>query len=576
MDDPRLDPLLTRLASPDARVSRQAGDELLRLGPPAVAPLLGMLREGPAEGRKAASFLLGRLAGSRSEVRAGLTAALRDDEPKVRKNAAVALGRLAADLPPEEAEGTARALAAALEGESIPWVRSSLVLALGSAGGSAARTALAAAEPASAEEGEALRKARDRVLEETPEVAWRDDAPPLPGLWAAAPPGLEDVARAEAVEAGFAVELAGPGLLRLPPDVRPDRLLRRLRCIYGLRILVAEGPSLHRVPQEALAERVGELLSGAAWLPHWRRWIDPGDGGGEDGSGGEVLRYRFALDELRVRKATFFAVLAAARQALGEHGLRDSPSHYALQVTVEAAPEVTRVWVLPTFLPDERFAYRLEDVGASIHPVVAACLARLVSSEPPAGEEGEDEERTLHIVDPTCGSGTLLVERAKLSPGVELLGMDVSPTAVRAAERNLEAAGLAGRSAVHRADARDERAWRDLLGGGADGGPAGQVDELLANLPFGVRSRGTDPQRSDDQDETDYGDALARLYDGVMAQLSRRLAPGGRAVLYTANRNLLHGALRRARQGIRFTDERTTESGGLRVGVWVLERDPPR
>jgi hypothetical protein len=552
----RLAALVERLAGGD----RRAGDELLRIGVPAVPPLVRGLAGGGPELRKASSFLLGRLGGRegleaerRREVVAALAAALGDEEPKVRKNAAVALGRVAADE-----DGAAAALAAALGRETVAWVRPSLVLALGGVGGDGARKALAGLEPVSDAEAEALRKAEDRLRAEPPRVKWGEGAELPRSWWAAVPVGLEHVSRGEVAEVfGEGAGEEPPGRVRLPSGVAPGEALARLRTVYDVRLLLAEGPPLGGVGHGELPARVASLLADSPALAGWRSWLRLDDGGGAAAAGpagaagraaGGELTYRFALDELRLPKAVFFAVLGAVREALLPLGLRDSPSAYALQLTVEAGAAATRAWLLPSFAADERFAYRRQDVGASIHPVVAACLVRLLRGD----DRGAGPRRVL---DPTCGSGTLLVERALVGRAdrgsdLELRGLDVSPTAVRAAQTNVAAAGLAGRVRIERADATDPRSWRP-------------VDEVVANLPFGRRSRRQDPD-------------LDRLYRRLAEHVVRFLEPGGRAVLYTSEAALLDAALAAAVAGQpggpALRDRRFVESGGLRVGVWVLER----
>lgn len=506
--------LVSRLGAADARATRAAGEALLARGAAARPALVQALRHGEPETRKAAAFLLGRL-GDSEEAAAALSAALADAEPKVRKNAAVSLGRVG-----EEAQ--APALAAALDAELIAWVRPSLVLALGSLGGEAARAALEALSPRSAAEAEALAKARDHLgaaggAAARPAVSWRGAPGELAALavCATVPPGLEDVAQAEAAERGLPrPALAGPGLLRFPPGLSPAGLLAKLRCAFEVRLLLAEGPSLAR------------SLATVEPLRAWRSWLD---------TGGEPLRYRFALEGRRLPKSAFRELLAVVRRSLTPLGLTDSPSTYAVQLVLEGAAERPRLWLLPSFEPDLRFAYRRLDVGAAIDPVVAACLARLART---AGRGP--------VLDPTCGSGTLLIERALLDPEVALRGGDVSPTAVAAARENVEAAGLAARISVEQADAADPASW----------GPA---REVLANLPFGLRTR------SQDRD-------LADLYASIVEHLGRFLEPGGRAVLYTANARALRPALARAASALRVIEERRVSSGGLEVGVWVIER----
>ena len=251
-----------------------------------------------------------------------------------------------------------------------------MILALGRIGGEEARAALAEIEPRSDSETEALRKARDRVSGPATGFAWRE----VKNVFASVPIGLEDVAIAEAGEATFVRK----GMIALA--ARPAGL----RCIYDVRMLIAEGKA------RAFAETVRMAKVS------WREWIS---------SASDSLPYRFSLENVRITKQEFNDLLRLARETFAPQGLVDSPSSYAAMLRVEADDDATRIWLVPTFEPDVRFAYRVADVGASINPVVGACLARLVRR----GDKGV-------AVDPTCGSGTLLIERALLDGGTVLGG----------------------------------------------------------------------------------------------------------------------------------------------------------
>jgi len=257
---------------------------------------------------------------------------------------------------------------------------------------------------------------------------------------------------------------------------------------------------------------------------NWRDWISSASG---------TLPYRFSLENVRITKQEFNDLLRLARETFAPQGLVDSPSSYAAMLRVEADADATRIWFVPTFEADQRFAYRVADVGASINPVVGACLARLVRR----GDKGV-------VVDPTCGSGTLLIERAMLDSGTLLAGIDISRTAIRSAAGNVIAAGLAARIAVRAGDGGDAAAWPD------------RCDEVLANLPFGLRTEDRN---------------LDGLYRRIVGNIARTLAPGGRALLYTAHAKTLVALLRRTTK-LKVTAERRVESGGLQVGFWILER----
>lgn len=482
-----------------------------------VEALLPSLGSDSSDARKAAAASLARHVDD-PRVAAALAAALSDTAPKVRKSAAMAL----ADPGNASAVGP---IAAALASEEFDWVRASMILALGRIGGSEASSALAAWHPASEQEQEAMAKARDRVSDDDVAVRWRSGVP-VPEVHGSVPAGLEDVSVDEAKSLGVAARKAGSGLLQFPA-AHPAGLLARLRCLYDLRILVASHESLNRVPAAEVPKRLAGLLANAEFLRRWREVIE---------TSGETLRYRFSLDGLQLPKSVFRETLSEVRSALAQHALRDSPSRYAALLRIEVTPAATRIWFVPTFERDERFAYRHADVGASIAAVVGACLARLVRGAA-AGV----------VVDPTCGSGTLLIERALLDGDVSLVGIDVSPTATRAAGENVVAAKLAQRIVIRHGDATDRANW-----------PA-QCSEVIANLPFGVRSAAMDRD-------------LKSVYRGIVKNAADTLEKGGRALFYTGNPKLMTPEIESERDRLQVVEERAVTAGGLPVRVWVLRR----
>jgi predicted RNA methylase len=268
------------------------------------------------------------------------------------------------------------------------------------------------------------------------------------------------------------------------------------------------------------------LLAGSAALANLRYWLYSDE---------EQVRYRFSLTR-NVRREALRVMLGAVRAACVPLGLEDSPSNYDLELIVEGAGTASRLLIRPSFMRDERFAYRARDVGGSISPVVAACLARLACTGPAAA-----------VLDPTCGSGTLLIERALLGGAQSLQGIDISPNAVAAAQTNVRAAGLARRIQVAQGDATRAESWPPC-------------DEVLANLPFGLRTG---------RRETD----LPQLYKALLSQIALRLRPSGRAVLYTTNKHIVEAALPAHKARLRLHRHLTVLAGGLWVHVWVIVRN---
>jgi tRNA (guanine6-N2)-methyltransferase len=154
---------------------------------------------------------------------------------------------------------------------------------------------------------------------------------------------------------------------------------------------------------------------------------------------------------------------------------------------------------------DRQHGGRTVERAAALRPSVAAAMVWL--SRP------TDDDVVL---DPMCGSGTLLLERAMTGRYRQLLGGDNDPQAVTAA--------LANFGPRHQ-PRRIER-WDATQLPLADA----SVTTVLCNLPWG-RQIGEQA-------------AMPRLYQGVLAEATRVLGSGGRMVLLTSEWAALKAALR--------------------------------
>ena len=138
---------------------------------------------------------------------------------------------------------------------------------------------------------------------------------------------------------------------------------------------------------------------------------------------------------------------------------------------IEVHPGDRGDWVelRPRLTPDPRFPYRQQDVPASSHPPLAAAMARL------AGPFPHDT-----VWDPFCGSGLELIERARLGGVQTVLGTDLSPVAMEAAQTNWRAAHISGVRAHFL-----QRDFRDFMK--LPGCHPGQISLLITNPPLGKR-----------------------------------------------------------------------------------------
>ena len=146
-----------------------------------------------------------------------------------------------------------------------------------------------------------------------------------------------------------------------------------------------------------------------------------------------------------------------------------------------------------------------QSLPAALKPTVARAMAHLSVPRP--------DDRVL---DPMCGAGTLLLERARIAPYGSLLGGDRDRHAVAAARANARAAGVR----------LDIRAW-DALDLPVD---AASIDCILTNPPFGKQM-------------AIAGD-VDQFYTRLLRELRRVLRPGGRLVLITSQDAAVRQAMR--------------------------------
>ncbi len=136
--------------------------------------------------------------------------------------------------------------------------------------------------------------------------------------------------------------------------------------------------------------------------------------------------------------------------------------------------------------------YQQTHLPGALKPSVAATLALLAQTT-----------STTTMLDPCCGSGTILIEAAL--QGAIVCGGDRSPLAVAAAQANASAAGIT--VAIQQWDAT-ALPLADAV-----------MDRVITNLPWGR--------------QVHVDEALPSLYQHLFAQMRRVLAPSGRLVVLT-------------------------------------------
>lgn len=445
-----------------------------------------------------------------------LASALRSAEPKERKNAARLLSAVGS-------EADTAVLTDALERETVLFVVPSLLLALGAAGGEDAKRALegyAVPAPASEEEKKhiaLIAEAKNKALSH----AVKEAAPRLRRLYRPAemllpcPTGFREALVRELDAVGLSHRTGAEGVFVTTDDL--DKLFKQ-RCFYEA--LIPCGVTAYDAVSIARAARGG-----------WELLCAP------DETGAPKLPYRVELKNAEADRGKMIRELCLAV------GGRNDPSAYSFELRVKPLGDGrASVYVKPCAVRDVRFAYRKGKLPASIHPVTAAAIAleAVAVLQLPA-------DRTLRVYDPCCGSGTLLIEAAKVFRGkAVLMGTDIAQNAVTVAGENTVAALT--RAVILKKDCLKFR-------------PGEPFDLIVSNLPFGNR----------------VGDHKGNtaLYRGLTERLPALMADGGLAVLYTTEGALLKELLKE-RKELRVIKTVRTEAGGLMPTVFFIEKEIDR
>jgi putative N6-adenine-specific DNA methylase/tRNA (guanine6-N2)-methyltransferase len=174
---------------------------------------------------------------------------------------------------------------------------------------------------------------------------------------------------------------------------------------------------------------------------------------------------------------------------------------------------------------------------AALKANVAYALLRLAHLDAPPNA----------LLDPFCGSGTILLEAADLWPDTRGYGNDWDDEAVAGARANVERAGRADRITIREGDV-----WH-LAERFADV----TANLIVTNPPYGVRMGSSMDFRP--------------FYRRVLQQFHEALAPGGRVVLLVLRQGPFNKALQET-DTFDVRHVRVIETGGLYPRVFVLGR----
>lgn len=206
------------------------------------------------------------------------------------------------------------------------------------------------------------------------------------------------------------------------------------------------------------------------------------------------IRGRLDID----RKRDLVKKLGFELEKASNHQLINAPSDYEIELRfIESKSGKYHAYLKLYTIEDDRFAYRDKSLAYSINPVTAATIMELAR---PYLKEG------AQVLDPFCGTGTMLIERSMALEAHPLYGIDIYGKAIDYARVNTERAGLII-NYINRDFAQFSHEYH--------------FDEIVTNMPSVMGLKETSEIES--------------IYDMFFTKLPEHLKDQGIVVLYSAD-----------------------------------------
>lgn len=243
-------------------------------------------------------------------------------------------------------------------------------------------------------------------------------------------------------------------------------------------------------------------------------------------------RVEFKTMDASRERSEFVKNLARELDEISSGNLKNSPSSYEVEIRIVERNNLCSVFLKLYSFEDNRFDYRRNEIATSINPVTAAIVMKSIEKwiKPNAS-----------VIDPFCGTGTMLIERSKLESVQSLTGVDIYRTAISAATINSKLANV-----------NIELIPEDIL----EFSTNYLFDELVTNMPF-------------DNKSTTHN-KYAELYSSFVNKIPSLVRQDGMAFVYTIEKQLFRDVLLDNEQ-LELLQEIKIESGRLTPHVFVLK-----
>ena len=198
-------------------------------------------------------------------------------------------------------------------------------------------------------------------------------------------------------------------------------------------------PGAHPISgdEKMLAQKLHELKIGAylSYLHEDRSHNVPENA--EEGQGGkktDCFFYRIELKDMKMdrqKKGVFIRRIASRLDELERGKLQNAESEYEAEIRLILRQDGSYMPMLKLFtIGDRRFIYRRMSISQGMSPTTAALAVEIARPFLKAGAQ---------ILDPFCGTGTLLIERNLAVHADPIYGIDHYEDAIKAAKANTQA-----------------------------------------------------------------------------------------------------------------------------------------
>lgn len=206
------------------------------------------------------------------------------------------------------------------------------------------------------------------------------------------------------------------------------------------------------------------------------------------------------------KRGAFVRKMAAVLEEESGGRLANAVNGYEVEIRlIEGSAGGYNVLLKLFTLRDFRFSYRRKTVFAGMRPVNAALAMALAAKE-------DFFKEKARVLDPFCGAGTMLIERARAGKTGEMFGLDILSEAIDAARENTELA-----------DCKVNYIQRDFFTFTMEQ----WFDEIVTDMPFSV------------SEQEEKKQAVEKLYRDFFEKVPEHLADDGRMLLYTHNKELI-------------------------------------